>query len=79
MKKTYKYLNPVTGRQVSRQRMWQIRKELAGCCIICGQLAVTGYFCEEHHIKNMIICREGQRSRLGCKRRNLGARSYNFG
>jgi hypothetical protein len=50
----------------SRQRRWQLRKEAAGLCIICGQKQVAAYYCLVHAVYQ----RERMRAKLGCKRRN---------
>jgi len=75
MKKIYKYLNPITGRQVSRQRMWQLQQVALGLCYVCMKPATNGRYCRQHYLK----AREAQRRRLRCKSRYLGAKSYRFG
>jgi hypothetical protein len=65
----------LTGRtDLSRQYIYQIRKHRRGICLICTRpvMAESKWFCAEH-LKAM---RERQRNRLGCKRRNYGAKSY---
>ena len=62
---------------LSRQRRWQLRKAEQGRCITCGKPQDTGKFCAEHWAKHRVGSRELMRKRLGCKRRNLGAASYN--
>jgi hypothetical protein len=58
--------------KVSRQRRYQMRKRSRGLCIICTEKAADGCRCERH----LIINRERQRERLGCRRRFYGAKSY---
>lgn len=45
-KKKYRYANPVNGKPVSRQRIWQLRNRSKGRCIICGKKSES-YRCEE--------------------------------
>ena len=65
----------LTGRtDVSRQYVHQIRKQRRGICRICTRpvAAISIWFCAEH----VKIVRERERNRLGCKRRNYGAKGY---
>ena len=36
------------GKEVSRQRRWQIRKRAEGRCPICGKNSEGHYFCSNH-------------------------------
>ena len=46
--KRYLYLNPATGRMVSRQRLWQLRKKADGRCIVCGRKRFNATHCKRH-------------------------------
>jgi hypothetical protein len=61
-----------TDLPISRQRKYQLRMKRHNRCHICGEPAVTGWFCLKHLAGN----RERARKRLGCKRRYDNARSY---
>ena len=63
-------------KKLSRQRRWQIKKQAAGLCIICGNKAVNNFYCQRHKLAQNIRSREQMRRRLGSVRRNLGSRSY---
>lgn len=65
----------IEKKKLSRQRRWQIKKHTAGLCIICGKKA-EGTYCQKHKQYQRVLKREAMRKRLGCVRRNLGAKSY---
>lgn len=47
------------GEMISRQRLWQIRMQAAGRCIVCGAQATTAIHCETHQKKHNTYNREG--------------------
>jgi len=66
MKKPPKYLYEApNGRFVSRQRIYQIRNDLEGLCIICRKPQATKQLCLEHAIQR----REFARKKTGAKKR----------
>jgi hypothetical protein len=38
----------VSGKPLSRQRLWQLRKKKEGKCIICGAKRATANHCRKH-------------------------------
>ena len=52
--------------KISRQRKWQLRRQAAGLCILCGDKAVVSVHC----LKHAIAQREQARKQFGCKRKN---------
>lgn len=48
-----------TSMRVSRQRRYQLRREKAGLCRICGDVCATGQvYCITHLEKQRILCRK---------------------
>lgn len=43
-----------TGKEVSRQRRWQLKQAALGKCITCGKPAVAGVLCLEHRRKQTV-------------------------
>jgi hypothetical protein len=66
-----------TARPISRQRKWQLRKQAAGRCKLCGRLAVTSSgYCMKHFINNRNYSAErfGYKTTYSnCKSRRLEA------
>ncbi len=63
--KTYKYPHPDTGRLVSRQRLWQIRKKIAGLCLTCGRQVCKAGLCSKHYLAmSKIIVRRQKRLQM---------------
>jgi len=55
----YLYPHPTKpGVFVSRQRVWQVRKQAAGVCRSCGQPRVKGsaLYCRVHQLQNAAKC-----------------------
>jgi len=63
----YRYLNPITGKMVSRQRIWQLRQKQAGRCLFCGRVAVKSGRCIKHYAQSLLRNRANARAKLGCK------------
>lgn len=48
-----------TSMRISRQRRYQLRREKAGQCRLCGAVAVDdGTYCTEHLEKQRMLCRK---------------------
>ena len=60
------------GLPISRQYRYHLRMKREKRCIICGEPAVTKW----KRLKHMVTAREGQRKKLGLKRRLRNALSY---
>lgn len=64
-----------TGRKdVSRARIYQLRHQRDGLCILCPLPATNKFHCAFH----AEMVRERQRKISGCVKRNFGAASYRF-
>jgi len=64
----------VATMDLSRQRKLQIAWKRLGLCIQCGRERDPNS--SNYCTRDMIASRERQRARLGCQRRNKGAKSY---
>lgn len=64
------------GKPLSRQRLWQLRRQAQGKCKVCGEKAVDGTLCQIHKDRNVVAMRERMRKRKSCKRHYYGAESY---
>lgn len=61
------------GKPLSRQRLWQLRRQRDGLCIMCGKPTKPGrQLCDKH----TIVQREAMRKVQKSKRRNVSAASY---
>lgn len=67
-----KIMDRFTDLPVSRQRKYQLRMKARKRCIICGEPVVRTAYCLYHMVKY----RELARARVGARRRNYGAQSY---
>ena len=54
-----------TSMRISRQRRYQMRREKAGLCRICGDVCAKGQvYCPEHLEKQRMLCRKTKSASL---------------
>ena len=66
----------LTGKIVSRQRLYQLRRERDGICVSCKLPATEGRYCTAHAHVARVVNRESMRKTKKCLARRINTRSY---